>query len=59
MKYILNFYNFFHRQPEYPLIFADESELNEEYKEFINCYMQDCPTINHIHDKIKEFKPKN
>lgn len=59
MKYILNVYNFFHRQSEYSVIFADESELSEEYKEFINRYMQDSPTVNHIHDKIKEFKLKN
>ena len=59
MKYILNVYNFFHRQSEYSVILADESELSEEYKEFINRYMQDSPTVNHIHHKIKEFKLKN
>ena len=58
MKFILNVYNLFHRQSEYPVNFADQSELSEEYKEFINCYMQECPTVTHIHDKIKEFKLK-
>ena len=39
MKYILNVYNFFHRQTEYSVIFVGKMELSEEYKKFINHYI--------------------
>lgn len=31
-------------------------KVNREYKEFVVEYMGDCSTVEHLHNKIKEFK---
>ena len=41
---------------DYPVIFVGPEKLNNEYKEFLRDYMNDCSTADHLHAKIKEFQ---
>ena len=47
------------RQADYPFHVADKSTLCDRYSTFLERYMQDCYTPEHVHDKIKEFNLKN
>lgn len=55
MSFLLKADEFFHGQAEYSVVLQPE-KVNREYKEFIVEYMGDCSTVEHLHNKIKEFK---
>ena len=55
MSFLLKAYEFFYRQPEYPVV-LDLETLSIEYKRFIVDYISHCESEEQIHTKIKEFK---
>ena len=56
MNYLLKVSQNFRYHSYHPVTFAEPKKLNEEYKDFLLTYMNDCSTSQHIHERIKDSK---